>query len=323
MKIFNLKSMLLAVGVSFLGVSSVITTSAAETFRVGISSPEAQNAFYVQMMDATVAAFKARGIEPMLLSANADVNEQINNINDLVAAKVDAILLSPLDAEGPAAAVHRAKDAGIPIFMVARKLDKKFGDPQVSFIGIHFDEIGKAKGEWVTKNTKPGKVAMLLGPAGALVMVEQEKSFRAIVEPARYQIVFAQNSPQTREKGLRLTEDALIANPDLVAIYAANDDLALGAAQAVRAAGLTEQISVLGLNGSPPALAAVHKGDMAATVLLDPIGWGQTAANTVADFLLEKKKPEPFVTFQFRMVEQDDALPLIPEGLRERLGVAQ
>jgi len=153
------------------------------------------------------------------------------------------------------------------------------------------------------------------------VMVEQDKAFRSVIEPAGYKVTFAQNSTQTRENGLKLSEDALIANPDLVAIYASNDDLALGAAQAVKAAGKTGQVAVIGLNGSPPALAAVHKGEMAATVLLDPIGWGRTAALTVADYLQNKKEPEPFVTFQYRMVGQADAFDLIPPPLRERLGV--
>ncbi|MCW5684451.1 MAG: ABC transporter substrate-binding protein [Pseudolabrys sp.] len=306
---------------ALLALMSGNAVAQTKTYTVGISLPEAQNPFYVLLGKSAVETFKQRGIEATLLSANADVNEQINNINDLAAKKVDAILMSPLDTEGPASAVKRAHDAGIPIFMVARTLDKRFGNIWKTFVGIHFDEIGKSKGEWVVKNTKPGKVAMLLGPAGALVMVEQEKAFRSVIEPAGYKVTFAQNSTQTRENGLKLSEDALIANPDLVAIYASNDDLALGAAQAVKAAGKTGQVAVIGLNGSPPALAAVHKGEMAATVLLDPIGWGRTAALTVADYLQNKKEPEPFVTFQYRMVGQADAFDLIPPPLRERLGV--
>lgn len=306
---------------ALLALMSGNAVAQTKTYTVGISLPEAQNPFYVLLGKSAVETFKQCGIEATLLSANADVNEQINNINDLAAKKVDAILMSPLDTEGPASAVKRAHDAGIPIFMVARTLDKRFGNIWKTFVGIHFDEIGKSKGEWVVKNTKPGKVAMLLGPAGALVMVEQDKAFRSVIEPAGYKVTFAQNSTQTRENGLKLSEDALIANPDLVAIYASNDDLALGAAQAVKAAGKTGQVAVIGLNGSPPALAAVHKGEMAATVLLDPIGWGRTAALTVADYLQNKKEPEPFVTFQYRMVGQADAFDLIPPPLRERLGV--
>ena len=116
---------------------------------------------------------------------------------------------------------------------------------------------------------------------------------------------------------------ALVANPDLVAIYASNDDLALGAAQAVKTAGLTGKVAVIGLNGTPPALAAVHKGEMAATVLLDPVGWGKMAAETVADFLQKGKEPEPFVASHFRMVGKADAYDLVPPPLRERLGVTR
>lgn len=315
------KKLALLLSVALLALSFNEAVAQTKTQTVGISLPEAQNPFYVQLGKSAVETFKQRGIEATLLSANADVNEQINNVNDLVAKKVDAILMSPLDTEGPASAVKRAHDAGVPIFMVARTLDKRFGNIWKTFVGIHFDEIGKSKGEWVVKNTKPGKVAMLLGPAGALVMVEQEKAFRSVVEPAGYKVTFAQNSTQTRENGLKLSEDALIANPDLVAIYASNDDLALGAAQAVKASGKVGQVAVIGLNGSPPALAAVHKGEMAATVLLDPVGWGRTAALTVADYLQNKKEPEPFVTFQYRMVGQSDAFDLIPPPLRDRLGV--
>ena len=311
--------MLLAASVA--GLSPALAQD--KKFKVGVSLPEAQNPFYVALGRSAVATFKERGIEATLLSANADVNEQINNINDLVASKVDAILLSPLDTEGPAPAVVNAHKAGIPVFMVARTLDKRFGDVWKTFVGIHFDQIGKAKGDWLVKNAKPGKVAMLLGPAGALVMVEQDKNFRAAIEPAGYKVVFAQNSTQTRENGLKLAEDALVANPDLVAIYASNDDLALGASQAVKTAGKSAQVAVIGLNGSPPALAAVHKGEMAATVLLDPVGWGKAAAETVSDFLQKGKEPPPFVTFEYRMVGKAEAFDLIPPPLRERLGVTK
>lgn len=293
-----------------------------QRLRVGVSLPEAQNPFYVAMARAIQQQFRDSGVDVTLLSANADVNEQINNIQDLVVAKVDALLISPLNTEGPAPAVQRAKAAGIPIFMVARALDAKYSNLWESFVGIDFKLVGAAKGRWVVDNVKPaGKVAMLLGPAGALVMVDQEQSFRQVVEPAGFRVVFAQNSTQTRENGLKLTEDALVAHRDLSVIYTSNDDLALGAAQAVKAARLTGKVSIIGLNGSPPALAAVHNGDMTATVLLDPVGWGRLAANTVTDFLKTKKAPPRFISLEFSMVEQKNAFDLIPPPLRERLGV--
>ncbi|MCL4746042.1 MAG: substrate-binding domain-containing protein [Burkholderiaceae bacterium] len=316
---------LLAIAV--VALSSMLTMPDAyaqdKKFKVGIALPEAQNSFHVMLGKSAVATLKERGIEATLLAANADVNEQVTNLNDLVAAKVDAILLTPVDGEGPAPAVARAHRAGIPVFLVARPLHERFGKISTAFIGLNFDEVGKLKGEWLVANSKPGEVAMLLGPPGGLVMVEQAKSFRTAIEAGKYKVVFAQNSTQTRENGLKLAEDAIVAHPNLVAIYASNDDLALGASQAVKAAGKMGRIAVLGLNGSPPALAAVHKGEMAATVLFDPVAWGKKGAETIADFLQKGKQPEAFMTFPYRMVGQADAYDLIPASLRERLGVTK
>jgi ABC-type sugar transport system substrate-binding protein len=304
---------------SAVGISDE-SLAQAKQFKVGVSMPETQNPFYVALGKSITQTFKENGIDATLLAANSDVNEQVSQINDLVAAKVDAILVSPLNTEGPAPALQKAHDAGIPIFMVARTLDPKYSGLWKSYVGFDYYKVGKQKGQWVADNLKPGKIAMLLGPAGALVSVNMEKGFREVVEKAGFQVVWAQNSVQTRENGLKLAEDALVANKDLVAIYAMNDDLALGAAQAVKAAGQT--VATLGMNGAPPALAAVHNGDMSMTILLDPVGWGKQAAQMVADYLLKKQEPSAFIEpFTPEVVSQANAYDKIPPPLREKLGV--
>jgi ribose transport system substrate-binding protein len=295
---------------SAVGISDEALVQAKQ-FKVGVSMPETQNPFYVALGKSITQTFKENGIDANLLAANSDVNEQVSQINDLVAAKVDAILVSPLNTEGPAPALQKVHDAGIPIFMVARTLDPKYSGLWKSYVGFDYYKVGKQKGQWVADNLKPGKIAMLLGPAGALVSVNMEKGFREVVEKAGFQVVWAQNSVQTRENGLKLAEDALVANKDLVAIYAMNDDLALGAAQAVKAAGQT--VATLGMNGAPPALAAVHNGDMSMTILLDPVGWGKQAAQMVADYLLKKQEPSAFMEpFTPEVVSQTNAYDKIP-----------
>ena len=296
--------------------------AAEKKYKVGISLPEAQNPFYVLMGKSIAGTLKKRGIEPILLSANADVNEQVSNINDLVAAKVNAILVSPLNLEGPAPAIQAAHDAGIPIFMIARRLHDKYKKLWRAFIGFDLSIVGAQKGEWVVKNVKPGKVAMLLGPAGSLFAVEQEKGFRRVIEPAGFKVAWAQNSTQTRENGLNLAEDALVANRDLKVIYASNDDLALGAAQAVRAAGLRGKVHVLGTNGTPPALAAVYHGNMAGTILLSPISWGRQGANVVADYLQKGKNPaSQNVMLDSELVTQANAYEKFPPPLRKKFNI--
>jgi ABC-type sugar transport system substrate-binding protein len=319
-------SFLLAAAAALLGcaLGQVGTAGGARAqakhFKVGVSLPETQNPFYVVMGKSIVETFKANGIEATLLAANSDVNEQVSQINDLVASKVDAILVSPLNTEGPAPALQKAHEAGIPIFMIARTLDPKYKDLSKSYVGFDYYKVGQQKGQWVVDNLKPGKIAMLLGPAGAFVSVNLEKGFREVVEKAGFTVAWAQNSVQTRENGLKLAEDALVANKDLVAIYAMNDDLALGAAQAVKAGG--QKVATLGMNGAPTALAAVHNGDLSMTILLDPVGWGKQGAQMVADYLIKKQEPTPFVEpFTPVVITQANAYDKIPPVLREKLGV--
>ena len=303
-----------------VGAGAVSNAFAAEK-KVGISIPEAQNPFYVLLGKSISAGLQEHGIEPVLLSADADVNEQINNINDLIAAQVNLIIMSPMNLEGPAPAVQAANDAGIPVVMIARRLADQYQHLWEAFVGFDLAKVGSLKGQWVVENLEPGKIAMLLGPAGALFSVEQERGFREVAEPAGFEVVWTQNSTQTRENGLQLAEDALVANPDLIVIYGSNDDLALGAAQAVKAAGLSDQVSVLGTNGIPPAIAAIHRGDMAATVLLDPVAWGRLGAKTAAE-ILEGKKPESqFVEFQSELVTSDNACSKMPPPLKEEFGM--
>ena len=308
---------------ALLAMGSIGEASAQDKkFKVGISLPESQNPFYVAMSKSIVKTFEANGIEATLLMANSDVNEQVSQINDLIAAKVNAILVSPANTEGPAPALKAAHDAGIPLFMVARTLDQKYKELWKTYVGFDYYKVGQMKGKWVVENLKPGKIAMLNGPAGALVSVNMEKGFKEVVEKGGFQVTWAQNSVQTRENGLKLAEDALVAQPDLVAIYAMNDDLAFGAAQAVKASAKTGKVATLGMNGAPPALAAIHNGDLSMTILLDPVGWGKSAAQMVSDYLKTGKQPaelyEPFVP---EVVSQANAYDKIPEPMREKLGV--
>lgn len=292
----------------------------AKAFKVGVSLPETQNPFYVALGNSIVKTFKDNGLDVTLLAANSDVNEQVSQLNDLTAAKVDAILVSPLNTEGPAPAIQKAHDAGIPVFMIARTLDPKYKALWKSYVGFDYYKVGVQKGQWVVDNLKPGKIAMLLGPAGAFVSVNLEKGFRDVVEKAGFTVAWAQNSVQTRENGLKLAEDALVANKDLVAIYAMNDDLALGAAQAIKASG--QKVATLGMNGAPTALAGIHNGDMSMTILLDPVGWGRQGAQMVADYLVKKQEPDAFVEpFTPEVVSQANAYDKIPPPLRDKLGV--
>lgn len=315
---------LLIAGLAVVGLLSMSTgVLAAEKYKVGISLPEAQNPFYVLLGKVLKKSLEKRGIDAILLSADADVNRQIGHVNDLIAAKVDLIMISPLNLEGPAPAIKAASKAGIPVIMIARRLDNKYKSLWKTYLGFDMHGIGVAKGKWLVKNAKAGKVAMLLGPEGALFAIEQEKGFRSAIEPKGFEVTWARSSVQTRENGLRLTEDALIANPGLVAIYASNDDLALGAVQAVKAAGKHGKVVVLGNNGTPPAMASVHRGDLSMTIQNSPVGFAIRAAAVADDFLRKGEVAADYLVVKFKVVEKKSACTLMPPPLRKKFGMPE
>ena len=127
------------------------------------------------------------------------------------------------------------------------------------------------------------------------------------------QIVFKTDGPLTRERGVKNAEDALVANPDLAAIYTANDDVALGAMQAVLAANRKGQTIVTGMNGVPPALRASRTAISAMTIELNPVLWGRMGVDMLADFL-KGDKVEPRVFIKHVIIDSGNIDEKMPKG---------
>ena len=126
------------------------------------------------------------------------------------------------------------------------------------------------------------------------------------------QIVAKHDGPLTRERGVKQTEDALVANPDLAAVYAANDDVALGAMQAVNAANRKGKTLVTGMNGVPPALRAVKEQNLAMTVELNPVLWGRLGVDVLATFL-KGDKVEPRVFIKHIIIDSSNVDSKLPK----------
>jgi ribose transport system substrate-binding protein len=229
------------------------------------------------------------------VSSNEDKLKQINGVQDLVAKGVKGILISPIDAVGVNAAYDAAAAGKIPIVSLARG---STSPNQTIHVAMDEVQVGRDIAEWTAKKIGgKGKVAMIMGPSGAPTFRNLAQGYNEVL--SKYpdiQVVFKTDGPMTRERGLKNAEDALVANPDLKAIYAANDDLALGAMQAVLAANKNGQTIVTGMNGVPPALKAVKEGNVAMTVELNPVLWGRLGVDVLATYLKgDKVEPRVFI----------------------------
>jgi ribose transport system substrate-binding protein len=274
---------------------SLPSAQAQEKITIGVALAQDDNPFYIAMLRGIRARAQELGWEVATVSSNEDKLKQINGVQDLVAKGVKGILISPIDAVGVNAAYDAAAQAKVPIVSVARG---STSPNQTLHVAMDEKQIGRDIAEWTAKRLNgAGNVAMLLGPSGAPTFRNLADGYTEVM--AKYpniKIVFKSDGPLTRERGLKNAEDALVANPDLKAIYTANDDVALGAMQAVLAANRAGATVVTGMNGVPPALRAVKDGNIAMTVELNPIEWGRLGVDVLATYLKgEKVEPRVFI----------------------------
>ena len=247
---------------------------ADDKITIGVSLAQDDNPFYIVMLKGIRARANELGWNVATVSANEDKVKQINGVQDLIARGVKGILISPIDSVGVNAAYDAAKAANIPIVSVARG---STSPNQTLHVAMDEKQIGRDIAEWTAKAIGgEGKVAMLLGPSGAPTFRNLAEGYSEVMaKNPKIKIAFRADGPLTRERGVKQAEDALVANPDLKAIYCANDDVALGASQAVIAAGRADKTIVTGMNGVPPALHAIKDGRLAMTVELNPFLWGR------------------------------------------------
>jgi ribose transport system substrate-binding protein len=268
---------------------------AQEKVTIGVALAQDDNPFYIAMLRGIRARAQELGWDVATVSSNEDKLRQINGVQDLVAKGVKGILISPIDAVGVNAAYDAAAQAKVPIVSVARG---STSPNQTLHVAMDEKQIGRDIAEWTAKRLNgAGNIAMLLGPSGAPTFRNLAEGYTEVM--AKYpniKIVSKSDGPLTRERGLKNAEDALVANPDLKAIYTANDDVALGAMQAVLAANRAGQTVVTGMNGVPPALRAVKDGNIAMTVELNPVEWGRLGVDVLATYLKgEKVEPRVFI----------------------------
>ncbi len=260
----------------------------ADAKTIGVALASDTNPFYIAMLKGIQKRAAELGYDVSVVNADEDIAKQLNGINDLIAKGVDGILISPIDSKALCSGFDKAKAAGVPMMSIARGSACK---SQYLHIAVDERKIGGEIGAWTAKQLGgKGKVAMLAGPAGAQAFINFAEGYAdEMAKHPGIKIVYRQEMLLTRENGLKNGEDALVAHPDLAAIYGANDELGMGAAQAVAAAGLGGKVIVTGMNGIPPAVKAVKKGSLGLTVSLNPVAWGILGANTVDGALSGKK----------------------------------
>lgn len=270
--------------ITFLGCQRG-TEQAGGRPRIALVLKTANNPFFIDMQKGAEEAAKKLGVDLVVQAAEreVDVEKQMQIIENLIQTKVAALCVTPSGSREIVPAIEKANRAGIPVVIVDTRVDAKAmseSNGQVaSFIGSDNYEGGKLAGEFIAKKLGgKGKVAVLEGIPGHETGDSRLKGFReALKATPEIEIVASQTANWERDQGFNVFQNILQSHPDIQAVFACSDLMALGAVEAIAAAKKTGQITVIGFDASEEARKAVLAGTMDATVAQSPAEMGALA----------------------------------------------
>jgi ribose transport system substrate-binding protein len=238
----------------------------------GLSISTQVNPFYVAMANGVKDEAKKLGIQAFVLNAEDKLEKQISDVEDLIQKKIHVLLINATQ-DGAVAVIEKAAKAGIPVITLQRGIPS----PAVtSHIGTDNVVIGRLGAQWIVdKLGGKGDVVVLEGIPGA-ASSEDRKKGAAEVFPKHpgVKIVAQQTGEYDRAKTLHVMENILQAQPKIDAVYCFNDEMAMGALAAVKAAKRTG-IMITGMDANKDAVEAVKKGELAMTIALPPYDIGR------------------------------------------------
>lgn len=287
-----------------IGSKPAETQSAApadKKFKIGVTHYGLKNEFTVLISDAQKAKAKELGVDIEIFDGNYDVNTQISQFENMIAQGFDAIIFSPVDVDAMSVAVEKAVAAGVPVFGVNTRVNS---DKLTSYIGSNDVTAGEFEMNFIAEKIGgKGNIVIMEGPIGSSAQVQRREGIHNVL--AKYpdiKVLAEKTANWSRAEGLSLMENWLQAfKGEINAVVGQNDEMALGALQALEGKGLTDrnQIPVVGVDAISDALQAVKDGRMNATVFQDAKGQGAQSVEVAVKYLKgEKIEKEYWIPFQ-------------------------
>ena len=291
-----MNKMLTLIAVAVMSLSAA-TQAAEQSMALVVST--LNNPFFVTLKEGAEAKAKELGYQMVVLDSQNDPAKELANVEDLTVRKVSAILVNPTDSAAVGNAIMLANKAGIPVLTLDRGAN-------VGEVKAHIasDNIagGKMAGDFIA--SKLGKnidVIQLEGIAGTSAARDRGEGFAQAVKANGFKVLASQPADFDRTKGLNVMENLLAANPDVKAVFAQNDEMALGALRATQAAG--KNVLIVGFDGTDDGKAAVKSGKLGATVAQQPALIGAIGVET-ADKVLKGESVEKYIPVPLQVVSQ-------------------
>ncbi|CEN94182.1 ribose ABC transporter substrate-binding protein RbsB [Paraclostridium sordellii] len=269
-----------------------------KTKKIGLIVSTLNNPFFVDLKKGVEKEAKELGYEVVVLDSQNDPAKEVSNMEDITVKDVDLVLLNPVDSDSAVASVMIANNANLPVMTVDRVSN---GGKVLSHIASDNIAGGDMAAKFlIDKLGNKGNIVELEGIAGSSATRDRGKVFEDGIKGSNLKIIAKQSADFDRTKGLSVMENIIQSKGDINAVFAQNDEMALGASKALEDANMNN-VLVVGFDATDDAVDAVKKGTMAATVAQQPILIGETAVK-VANKYLNGEKVDDFIPVELQLV---------------------
>ncbi|MFM2483714.1 ABC transporter substrate-binding protein [Celerinatantimonas yamalensis] len=286
------------IALGIITVLSLVLAPIAQALTVGFSQIGSESGWRTAETQSIKSVAQQRGITLKFSDAQQKQENQIKAIRSFIAQRVDAIILAPVVETGWDQVLREAKRAHIPVFLVDRGVKVRDSNLYVTKIASDFVEEGRLAGAWLAGKTSGHcKIVELQGTVGSSAAIDRKKGFANIIDLfPRMSIIRSQSGDFTRSGGKNVMESFLKSEnggKTICAVYSHNDDMALGAIQAIQEAGLkpSKDILIISIDGVPDIFKAMMDGQTNATIELKS-ALGEPAFDAIKDYLAGKKLPK-------------------------------
>ncbi|NJC84923.1 ABC transporter substrate-binding protein [Planosporangium mesophilum] len=265
---------------------------------VGFSQSEKEaNPFRIAETQSIKDEAARLGVKKLLTTnAQSQLGKQISDIQDMLAQGAQFLIVAPLNSDGLQPALQAAAAKKVPVLTIDRKINATACKDYVAFLGSNFVEQGKRAADALIKATDgKGKVAILLGASGNNVTTDRTNGFVNQLKASApgMEIVAQQTGDFARDKGQQVMEQLIQSRPDITAVYAENDEMALGAVTALKGAGKNpgKDVKIVSIDGTRNAVQGIVDGTINAVIESNP-RFGPLAFSTAQQFYSGSPIPE-------------------------------
>jgi ribose transport system substrate-binding protein len=291
-----------------------------DRYKVGFSQMESNNPWRIAETKSFQDTAESCNWDIIVTDAAGSAAKQVADVDSMIAQGIDVLFLPPREEKPLIPAVMKAKAAGIPTFLVDRSVDPNVavaGRDYVAFLGSDFVDQGRRVAEWTLENfdDEQGIIVQLEGTTGSSPANDRKKGFDDVMaQHENMTIVASQSGDFARDLGRQVMETLLQAHPDVNIVYAHNDEMAIGAIQALELAGRTpgDDVLVVSIDGTRDALQAIIDGKMGVTVESSPF-FGPLACEVMQRYAAGEAI-EPWVQVQDRIFTAENAADHIDEA---------